>query len=936
MYIKHSSKSFRAWLGAAVVAFAVTAGGAAFAVGNEESESYLAQARTYYEAQDYRAAFIELRNSIQADPSNVDARILMAQVYIRFGQGIAAQTEIEAARQRGASVGETAVYMARALVLQRNYDGALEEIHSTDIPDADRPDALAIEGDVAFANGNIDDASAAFTSAERLAPAYYIPKAALARLALNQGNLDLAEEKANEAIALAPGESSNFLLKGQIARAQGDREAAVNYFTSAIERSSEYGVALLERAATLIDLGELDRARDDLDAVYQMVPDHPMAHYLSAVIAVRTGDFEAADELLGQTGQTLDDFMPAALLKGVVAFQLRNYQQASLHLSRVLRQQPGNIGARRAYGATLLKLGDSQSAIETLLPLIQLGDTDARVLTLIGAAYMQAGEYDHAVDYLQQAAEQAPNANVVRTELALGRFAIGDANSAISELEGVLSAEPDALRAATLLALFERKQGNLDKALTHADQIINIVPKQPMGYNIRGGILMQQKKFDEARQMYETALDVNSSFAPARINLGHLARLQGDPDEARRQYQLVLNSDRTNLTAMKALTDLEVSQQNWDQAIAWAQRAMDLHMDDPEQRVRMARIYMRAGQMDQAKQIALGADSDFPNDNAVSAVLAEIHGQLGEYDQAVVIFDRLSRRQPDNMQAKRLLARAQWKAGRIEAARTSYRLALSIAGDDTAQILSELVQMEVEQKNYETALSYALDLQRSHPEASIGDISMGNLYNATERYREAIPMFRAALEKEDTQEARFGLYQSYMGLNDGDGALRVVNDWLKATDNNPQIQTMRANTYLQLGRFEEAARDFEQIADQNSDDPQFLNNLAYAYHKIGDPRAETVAEQAYQALPESSDVADTLGWILVDTDSDIPRGLLLLRSAADNDSSNPEVLYHYAVALAKNGRTAESRRYLQRALELSDDFEGADRARELAQELAGG
>ncbi|MEN8197889.1 MAG: tetratricopeptide repeat protein, partial [Pseudomonadota bacterium] len=334
-----------------------------------------------------------------------------------------------------------------------------------------------------------------------------------------------------------------------------------------------------------------------------------------------------------------------------------------------------------------------------------------------------------------------------------------------------------------------------------------------------------------------------------------------------------------------------------------------------------------------AKAAALLADRDFPTELGITALLGQIHAELGEFDQAVNAFARLVRARPDNVSARRQLGRSEWQAGRIEAARNSYAMALGIPEGSKSNVLADLVRMESEQGEFERALGYALELQKSYPNISVGNESLGDLYRGASRARDSIPYYQAALEQESTTQGWFGLYQAYVDLDEYENALGVVREWLAATDQDPQVRSVLANTYLTFGDYEDAAREFESIADDYQSDPAFLNNLAYAYHRIGDNRAASVAERAYTALPESAQTSDTLGWILVDTGQDVRRGLLLLQNAADTEPNDPEILYHLGVALAENGRDGESLRYLRRALQLADDFSGADRARELISEL---
>jgi Flp pilus assembly protein TadD len=60
-----------------------------------------------------------------------------------------------------------------------------------------------------------------------------------------------------------------------------------------------------------------------------------------------------------------------------------------------------------------------------------------------------------------------------------------------------------------------------------------------------------------------------------------------------------------------------------------------------------------------------------------------------------------------------------------------------------------------------------------------------------------------------------------------------------------------------------------------------------------------------------------LGFILVDTDRDLPRGLRLIRKAVDRKPQNPAYLDSLGWAYFKSGELIEARIWLRRALEIA-------------------
>lgn len=908
----------------------------ALAAGNAESEAHLRQARDYYANKDLRAAQIELQNAVKADPNNIEARLLLAEVYLGMGQGIAAQTEIEAARQRGADRDSTAVDMARSLLIQRNYHEAMDELDAVEIPESDQMQGHLVRGDLHHA---LDDQEAAFESylaAEEAAPNDYKPKMALSRQAMRLGNLELADQKADEAIALAPGESSVHLTKGLVARAKHDQEAAVGYFTAALDLQPQNLAARLERAATLLDLQREEEAQADIDAVYQAAPEHPLAHYLSAVILARQQDYNAAKGKLEDTGNALDSFLPAVLLKGIVSYYTGNLEQASLLLSRVVNEQPENITARRAYGSTLLRLRDARAAVAVLEPLLELGDDDAQVYALIGSAYMQMGDVEKAQGFLEEAVTRAPDANGVRTQLAIGHFALGEKENAISELENILEEDPSQLRAAIMLSLIEQREGNFQEALGWADKVVGILPNSPIGYNMRGSVRVALKDLDEAQKDFEKALDIEDDFQLARGNLAQLERLRGNKKEARRLFQYILNQERDNTRALVSLTEMAMQDENPEEAIDWANRAVTVAPAVARYRLMLMQAQLAAGQKDNALQTALDADQAFPNEPDVAQALGKVHYQRGEFTEAANSFSRWARMSPDNVDARHNLARAEWKAGQIEEARLTFSRALGMAGSSNRRLLADAATFEAEQHNYEQALAYARELQKAHPDASISSVTLGMLYLRAGRPADAVTSYREAMANEDNERVRIGLSDALLANNQGDEAIGVLQGWLKDHPDSREVLLETSYKLIRLKRWKEAADHLERLVATGEPDASYLNNLANVYQIVGDPRAVDTAQQAYDLAPQNPSIADTLGWVLVESKTDARRGLLLLQDAAEGAPENPTILYHLGVALKENGRAAEARKALEQALSLKKSFDDEAEARTLLQGLSGG
>ena len=84
--------------------------------------------------------------------------------------------------------------------------------------------------------------------------------------------------------------------------------------------------------------------------------------------------------------------------------------------------------------------------------------------------------------------------------------------------------------------------------------------------------------------------------------------------------------------------------------------------------------------------------------------------------------------------------------------------------------------------------------------------------------------------------------------------------------------------------------------------------------------------------PDNGSVADTLGWIQVNTGK-LDEGISTLRKAVDLSDGRAQVKYHLASALARAGKTEEARNLLQEALAEDEDFASRGQAEELLESL---
>jgi predicted Zn-dependent protease len=133
---------------------------------------------------------------------------------------------------------------------------------------------------------------------------------------------------------------------------------------------------------------------------------------------------------------------------------------------------------------------------------------------------------------------------------------------------------------------------------------------------------------------------------------------------------------------------------------------------------------------------------------------------------------------------------------------------------------------------------------------------------------------------------------------------------------------------MEAGDLQKAISHHQVLKQQDPGNPMILNNLAWLYQNVGDPRALDEAKRAYELAPDAAVVKDTYGWVLVEK-GDVDRGAALLEEASALAPDEQEIQYHLALARAKQGKTEDACALLQTITESGLHFRQREAVRKL-------
>jgi tetratricopeptide (TPR) repeat protein len=220
-------------------------------------------------------------------------------------------------------------------------------------------------------------------------------------------------------------------------------------------------------------------------------------------------------------------------------------------------------------------------------------------------------------------------------------------------------------------------------------------------------------------------------------------------------------------------------------------------------------------------------------------------------------------------------------------------------------------------------------------------LAMGNIAVRSGKYDAALGEFQRVLAALDTHSRQKGdLYlrigETYRRKGDDLGAVTILQKAREELPDNVIVMSTLALTLDHAGRWNEARQMYEGTLRLDPNNGIALNNLAFlmAEHNGDLDDALTKASKAKQLLPNTFEVADTLGWIYLkknmsDSAIDIFRDLV---GKAPNQST---FRYHLGMAFKQKGDKPKAIKELNDALRYNPARDEEDKIQQLLSQLQG-
>ncbi len=901
----------------------------------DKKQDLLTEAQQYLEKSEWRAGIIQLKNALKEDPEFVAARLLLGKTYIQLGDGAGAEKELRRARKYGASLAQWGAPLAEAYLLQRKSSDLLSEIKPSNELDGTLQANIEVMRAAAYLqlDRNIE-AEKAFKRSLELAPNSVRVLLGNARYAASKNELAEASNFVESALKSEPKNFLAWTLKGELARQKQDYSEAQRAFNNALENNENHMPAQLGIAATLIALRDFGEAKQQLDKLLTKAPQHPLINYLSAVIYFEKRDLDATEAALQKVFRVMPKHLPSLLMMGSVQYAKNQFEQAANYLSQFHVANKTHVPAVKLLAATRLKLKEPKKALKVLRAAEKNVGDDPQFLSLLGTAYLQSGQLDKGSEYLEKAVQIAPDAASIRTQLGLSYLASGDTEQAVSTLESAVELGHDVMQADILLILAHLKDKKFDKALTVAKAFAKKHPENPLPHNFMGAAYLGKENIAAARTQFNKALKIKPSYVSAIMNLAQLDEREKNIKGAKQRYQQVLKLKKGHIGASMAMAKIAAVENNETKMVAFLESSINAHPGAIQPSVSLANYHIQKDNPLRAVEILTHSRQQFPNNFVVLEKLGRAQILAKNPTNAVSTLKNLVKHYPQMAKAHFLLGQAEAATEDSRSAKRHFKKAIQLDNKFMEGHIG-LAALALKEKQYDEVRKIGKSLQKAFPKQAAGWILEGDAFFQQDKLKKAVKAYTKAypIGKNTALTLKLASVQNKIGKSKE--ATSTYQSWLEINPSDLPVRVAYAEHLQAQNHIQEAVANYEKAVQQQPNHVAILNNLAWLYTGMKDKRALQYGAKAFELASNNPAVADTYGWALTNL-GDAKRGLVLLQQASMQAPHMAEIKYHLSVALAKNGKTEQARKELQRLIDTEQDASIREKAKAFLATMSNG
>jgi Flp pilus assembly protein TadD len=406
--------------------------------------------------------------------------------------------------------------------------------------------------------------------------------------------------------------------------------------------------------------------------------------------------------------------------------------------------------------------------------------------------------------------------------LLSGPVVLAQSGSLVERLENV----------ATLI-----RNNKINDAEIQLASILKAAPDTPVALNLLGTIRAKQGRLNEAETLFLRAIQIESKFVGARMNLAYVYLLQRAPEKTIVQLKEVLRLEPEHPGVAEKLAELLLAQGRIDECISFIAQERSSRTIPIGLQVLLGDAYLAKGSLKEAEEnYLLALEGRLENVGALLG-LAEISRLKGETRETFIYLKRVSTLTTDSKSPELLykFGFIALKAGVHDEAKSAFERSLTLRPNDPTYLLALGVTWLRKGDLFEAEKVFRRLVQVA-PNSTQGQLHLGYVLLNQKKYREA----REWLERSAKSNTPAPEVFYYLGLvaqeqNDDAGAIALFEKAVQKLPSYSHARIALGSSYIKLRNYERARQELEEAVRLDPDEPKAHYNLALLYSRLKDP-----------------------------------------------------------------------------------------------------
>jgi len=269
---------------------------------------------------------------------------------------------------------------------------------------------------------------------------------------------------------------------------------------------------------------------------------------------------------------------------------------------------------------------------------------------LIGLYQVQA-KYDEVIKTANSLAKRHPDNTYYQQTIANANFSKGDKDAGIAVWKAVIAVHQDDANLHIQYAQVLQAQGKPDEAIEQFKAAVALKPLELGFVQQLGQAYINNKKLDEAKQVYEKLISAVKEpwiKRDAGRQLLNIAQQQKNLDALLTSIEASLAKNASDLNAYWQLIEGYAMNGKNDLMAAILERAVKQFPDDRELGSRLISAYQMQGKWDKAIDMLKGQIAKNANDTGLRMQLAQAYANSGKFKEAVAALEEAAKADPNN------------------------------------------------------------------------------------------------------------------------------------------------------------------------------------------------------------------------------------------------------------------------------------------------